>query len=485
MLRLPPAAPQEAAVPPTYPSTGTPSATLPPAQAYQPAPGYQVATIGYQQQYDLQPTATAAYPSAQATGQYPYSNPAPQPAAAPCPAPSGDGTLGSGGSGNGPESFGRGPYQSPDAQGAYGGGTSGPCGPYRGPVEGFEQAAANGSCPNNSISWQTNGCCQWYGSLDGLVMNRSTGRSMWFSYNSTALTSQGNNSQFGLESGWGGEVDFGRRFCYCGVPYAVEATYWTTTDLTGSTSMSCGGAPNVNTVLGGTEYTTFNTLHGPIAGNTWFYGAVEQDLSRRDEFQDIEVNLIRERLACACDSPWDVGWSVGIRYFRFQDQLTYSSTLPAAPAAGVSDSAYMSDEMTNNLVGVQVGFDATYNFCNGLKLFLRPKVGIYGNYLDGNFQMQLGDHVTNACSTYYSQYYPVHACGDAFSFLTQIDVGAEWQFSRCWSARVGFRALAATGIGLAEDQFPQYVNDMPQLEKAESPSSLVLYGAFFGVSYCF
>ena len=121
---------------------------------------------------------------------------------------------------------------------------------------------------------------------------------------------------------WGGEVRFGHRFCCNCVPYAIEATYWTTQDLTGCRS-TCYPGDVVNTPLD-VDFIAFN---GTTANN-WFNGAIEQDLSRRDEFHNLEMNLIRDQLACACDSPWDIGWSVGIRYFRFADYLTYTSIMP-------------------------------------------------------------------------------------------------------------------------------------------------------------
>lgn len=475
MLRLPqPAAAQDSSVPQTYPSTANPAPDYQPASGYQPrpsypstaadraAPAYQASTAGYPQQN--------VYPPMADRDVY-----GPGPLAAP--------TAGQ---------YQGGDYQSmrpadgmanpmPDGQAGCPSGACGSGGPYHGAVEGY-QRAAQGGCAEGPTLCQPGACCQWYASTYALVMNRNEGRSMWMSYNSNSLPTQGNNTQFGLDSGWGGEVEVGHRFCWNCVPCAVELTYWTTTDLTGSNSASYPGN-SVNTLLG-TDYITFHLPTGDYPANNWFYGAAEQTLSRQDEFQNLEINLVRDQLACACGSPWDIGWSAGIRYFRFQDKLTYDSFMPGA-AAGTVGEASLSDNICNNLVGVQVGFDAAYNFGNGLRLFIKPQVGIYDNILDGNFQCQLGDGTEGYTTPYYNQYYPVHGSRDAIAFLTQIDVGAEWQFSRNWSARAGYRVVAATGIGFAEDQFPPYVCDVPQLSRPDNPSCLVLHGAFVGLTYCF
>jgi hypothetical protein len=519
MLRLPqPAATQDPAVPQTYPNTASPSAQLPPAPAYQAsayqpvpayqpapsyqprpsypltpgypaAPTYQVAANGYQQQYYLQPTATAAYRPYQPPAQYPYPNPyaypstqmaaAGQPAAPPLAPPPTAQSPGGECDSMQPADAGMANQMLDEQGGCYGRGNG--SGPYRGAVEDYERAA-HGACADGSSIWQPSGCCQWYASVSALVMNRSDGRSFWTGYASKDLYNQGGNTNIPMAWQWGGEVDLGHRFCCNCVPYAVEATFWTTEALTGCRSTSYAGDV-VNTLLD-TDFITFHLAGGDQPANNWFYGAGEQTLMRRDEYYNLEVNLIREQLACTCDSPWDIGWSVGIRYFRFEDHLVYDSIMPGCVAGGVND-AYLADDISNNLVGVQIGFDAAYNFCNGLRLFIKPRVGIYNNFMDNNFQAQLGDGVTNGYSTAFNQYYPVHASRDAIAFLTQVDVGAEWQFNRNWGAKVGYRVLAATGIGMADDQFPQMICDMPQLASVANPSCLVLHGAFLGLTYCF
>ena len=69
--------------------------------------------------------------------------------------------------------------------------------------------------------------------------------------------------------------------------------------------------------------------HGLIVPvDTIFNNALTSTVSRRDEFYDLEINLIREKLALGCDSSWEVGWSLGVRYFRFQESLTVGAIYP-------------------------------------------------------------------------------------------------------------------------------------------------------------
>ena len=45
--------------------------------------------------------------------------------------------------------------------------------------------------------------------------------------------------------------------------------------------------------------------------------------------------------------------------------------------------------------------------------------------------------------------------------------------------------VAVTGMGLADEQFPQYMNDIPDIQDVQHTGSLVLHGAFVGITYNF
>jgi hypothetical protein len=364
---------------------------------------------------------------------------------------------------------------------AYYGGNEG-CGTYRGAVGRFEQAAcgpACGDCGDEGCG----GCCPWYASVMALTLNRSDGRRLWTSYATGTETNQMTNTQeIGLAWKWGGEVRFGRRFCWNGSTWAVEATYWTTEALTGYRSTTNPLSPfTVSTPLRVGELWFGDSSHSATG---WFNGAAEHRLWRRDEFQNVEVNLMRLQMAYSYDSPWDIGWSMGVRYFRFEENLQFGALAGGHSwgQGGGYYEAYLNDTVTNSLLGFQFGFDAAYSVVDGCRLFVTPKMGIYDNHINQNFQAYLGNGVVGT-GPYGS--FPVVASRDALAFLMQIDVGVDWQLSRNWSARVGYRVVALTGVALAEDQFPQYIVDLPEIAHIDSHSSLLLHGAFAGLTYNF
>jgi hypothetical protein len=356
----------------------------------------------------------------------------------------------------------------------------------------------NGGCANNGCANPgcavPDGCnadlnccqcgCSWYASLTALIMGRSDGRGIWTSYKDGDLTNQLTNTQFNMQWQCGGEIQFGRCFCCNGTPYAVEASFWTGEDFYGTVDTTVPGG-HVSSPL------DFTSLSFPGARSIaptddagyWFDGAQEHRLVRRDEYDDVEINLIRQPLAWACDSAWDVGWSAGVRYFRFQDFLQFSSlSWMATDWNDAANVGYISDRITNNLIGLQCGFDLGYRVCRNVRLFLDPQVGVYDNYMDATFAAYTGAGV-NAQGPYGN--YPVHSTCNGLAFLTQIDAGVDWQFARNWSARAGYRVVAVTGVGLADDQFPQYICDSLALRDVQHYSSVVLQGAFVGITYNF
>jgi energy-converting hydrogenase Eha subunit A len=340
-------------------------------------------------------------------------------------------------------------------------------------------------------------CCDrlWYASFSALVLNRSPGRRLWTSseqFPNEAI--QLGNTDIPMAWTWGGEVQLGRRFCCDCTPYAIEATFWTTSAFTGSqttvTSLDTVANPGqlIATPLE-TGNINFNLPRGVIVpATTIFNFASSSTVSRRDEFYDFEINLIREKLAMCCNSSWEVGWSLGVRYFRFQESLTVSAVTPTAVIAGGAD-AYFSDTVTNNLVGPQIGFDVAYNLGCNVRFFVCPKVGIFGNCVDSNFDAKgrqgSGAYVDGVNTVTGYPDFPAHGANTSVAFLTQVDVGLDWQFTRNWSAKAGYRVVAMTGMGLADDEFPQYLCDTPEMQNPQHNSSLVLHGAFFGLTYNF
>ncbi len=220
-----------------------------------------------------------------------------------------------------------------------------------------------------------------------------------------------------------------------------------------------------------------------VNGTVYFDGADDHYILRHDTFENLELNFLHMPVAVGGPCcPLDLSWLVGFRYFHFDENLIFGTE-----KEGLPDDARLADHIYNNLFGVQMGWEAGYRIGCTWRAFAATKVGLYDNHIENNFNAYLTNNVianpTAASGVVGS--YPVGACKDQFSVLAQLDVGLQWQFHPQWNAFVGYRLIAATGMGFADHQFLTYVVDLPEYGRIKSNGDLLLHGAFAGVEFQF
>lgn len=317
----------------------------------------------------------------------------------------------------------------------------------------------------------------WYLSGSALFMGRDNADAVWTTYESSNNPNQLlSNKNYDWATGYDFKV--GKSFC-CGT-WAVEAEYWYVGQMDGESSL-CPLTP------GGTLSTPLIVSDIEIAGlpGTWYFdGAIEHGVVRSTDFQNLELNLYRNRLIGDCCSPFDVSVLGGVRWLRIDDSFEFSSLAWGGSYNGDgTHDAYIRDDIRNNLIGVQVGADARYSLGCGWHLFAVPKMGIYNNHITNEFDIYRGDGI-RACPTPESGVagrYPVCSNVNGVSFLGQVDVGVDWQINCHLSAFLGYRVIGMTGIGLSGEQIPTYVVDIPEIACIDHTSSMVLHGGFAGV----
>jgi hypothetical protein len=335
-----------------------------------------------------------------------------------------------------------------------------------------------------------NGCCSpWYASLDALYMSRNQPNTVYTSAEASALVNQG---YFNDQSWtWGGQVTVGYRFgCCC--DWALEGTYW------GLAEASSDGGPGIPppyvTPMTMRWTDMLGTTGGTGAGgaqqaNAWTDGSPDHHIWLNYVAQNLEFNVARTLCGGECNR-FGVDFLVGIRWFRFQDGFLFGAERqndgPTDPYAG--DWLYLNDHITNDLVGVQAGFNAGYRFADCWKVFLRPEFGIYNNHMTLDYNVYAvssttGQQYQASSQTYANPNYPVHATTDGFAFLTQVDLGLDWQLTRHVSAQLGYRVVAVTGMGLSGSQIPFYGNDTQAISNIQHNDSLIVDGAFGGLTF--
>ncbi len=319
---------------------------------------------------------------------------------------------------------------------------------------------------------------RWYAGATALFLGRNDANRLWTTYEDGNEPNQLMHSDMiGLKWRAGGEVKFGRRFGCCGEgPWALQASYFTIEPFYGFRSMM--HANGVSTTL-----TVRELRFNGADARDWFDGAAEHRLWRRNELHNVELSLVRSSLPWTYGTRFDCDFELGVRYFRFWEQLTFGTRRAGASWTQLAHTAFLDDQVTNNLAGFQFGANMGYHFHPSCRIFVAPKVGIYNNYVDHYFIARLGDGTVATVTGPAGESFPVRASTNALSFLTQIDMGLDWQLTQRFSAQIGYRVIVATGMALADHQIPHYVNDIPEYRNIKTNGELILHGAFAGLTF--
>lgn len=325
----------------------------------------------------------------------------------------------------------------------------------------------------------------WYGEAAGLIMGRNDPNRVWFSYQSNNNANELMNSEQARTSWQGGWYGLVGRSLACD-SWRLEGVYWGLAPLKGDAS-----AVHPDRVSSTLDFSDVVYADPSIPGLPvdLFTGAFEQVLRRTDEIHNVEINLLRHRI------PWEgyrlgVDWLVGVRYFRFDERLTYASRIHAGDWGTQPQlEGYLSDRAENNLIGVQLGFDVRWPLSHSLAISCRPKVGLYNNHIHNLFEAYRGDGELFAPNPNppvgdpIPGRYPVSSSDDRFSVLSELEAKLSWQMSRCLTAFVGYRLVAVSEIALADEQYPFYVVDIVDaIQHIDSNGDLLLHGGFAGIT---
>ncbi len=340
---------------------------------------------------------------------------------------------------------------------------------------------ADGSCGTCDIGCNPCGCNPWYVSLYALSMNRDMANRVWTSYESGNNPNQLTNTQ-DVDTDWvsGGELVIGRCLpCLCG--WSLEGRYWQLDDMNGYNSTTHASTVSTPFDVSGIEF-------GATGAGAWFDGADEHRLSRDNQIYNFEVNLVRNVGCNGCDcGPWQVGGIVGFRYFKFDENLRFSSLANGGSWNTATDHAHIEDDISNELFGFQVGANIRRCFCKNWAFTFTPKVGVFANHIENRYNIYRGDGLaaTPTAASLATGSYPVDGEADKLSLMLEANFGLAWQISCRWEATFGYRVMAFTGMGLADNQLETYVVDFPEFADVSTNGHLLLHGGYAGLTYRF
>jgi hypothetical protein len=354
----------------------------------------------------------------------------------------------------------------------------------------------HGGCGDACGGCTVDPCCTtWYGYLGGLVMTRDRANRFWTTFET------GNNANqlmFFPEAQWGGgaEVTVGHMWCgtgggcggctsgcadACGPTYrhGLEFTYWGLWDLEGEDSRR-SETDSLSTPI------DVGFVDIPTAGlpaTVFFDNAREHRLRRENEFHNFEANLVHF-ITNSHGGNVQYQWLVGGRYFKFDEFLQFASVSAGnefGSAGGVNE-AYLDLDVENNLYGVQIGGRADWRVHHCWRVFAGTKVGVFYNDIDFGARLYRGDGALATFATT-GNTFDLRAGKDDVSMMGQIDLGLAWDFTRHWSANIGYRAVGITGLALADDQIPAFLAAEADWTDIDSNGSMILHGAFAGLEF--
>lgn len=347
-------------------------------------------------------------------------------------------------------------------------------------------------CSGSACGWDDPHCFRptWYVSGNGLMMTRNNANGVATTYKTGNFPKHMLMQTTDAEVDWRGgyEAKIGVRFGP-GRRWAIEGDWWAVDGLEGGDGFAASSLVPLNTlstplVVNGIEF-------GGTNGDYFFNAASEHRLWRENRVQNAEVSLVcwfGGGTPGSC-SPFDIALIAGPRYFLFEEELGFGSLATGGTWGGRGglDEAYLRERISNTLLGGQIGFDAGCHLGNMFRIYFAPKFGIYNNHIVGDFLAVRGDGTTATptAASGVTGTYPVRADKNVFSCITQIDTGIEWRFHPQWSAFVGYRLMAATGIGLADHQIPAYIVDIPALSTVKHNGDLLLHGGVAGLTVDF
>jgi len=330
-------------------------------------------------------------------------------------------------------------------------------------------------------------CCtlctpRWYVAAGGMYMTRDDANDFWTTFENNVPFNQMMHSP---DTDWEGGffTTIGHRFGCC-LRHGIEGTFWMVDPLEGENQV---------------DRTTANTLATPIdlggvtiganPASFYFDNAQTHRITRHDEIYNVEINYLYDLLPPAYNSAFSARLLLGVRYFRFDENLVFSSVIDGSTfgANGGADEASLGIRDENNLIGFQIGTRLDYYLTQDLSFFATPKIGIYGNDIQQRVSLASGDGLVGIAT-------PVGGPVDDFPFessktdvavLGELDLGFNWQMTQRWSVFGGYRLVAVSGLALSDEQIPAFLVDYPAINEIDSNGHLLLHGGFAGVQYAF
>jgi hypothetical protein len=343
-----------------------------------------------------------------------------------------------------------------------------------------------GITPHGTLAYQKP-ASRWFAGAYALAMTRDQENNVWLSYDTNDIRERVLNTHDASHSYSSGfEARLGHFFSNGST--AIEAVYWEI--YPGTEEANAYGANvvlDLDTILH-FDGISYDPGAGPQLVSTFYFQADRHRLQRDYRLHNLELNLFESNYTqlCGCDNV-KLSWAAGIRYVSFDEGFLYSTDPSDILFTGASDELHYGVDVTNDLFGFQAGARADVCFRPGFTSYIDTKVGFFVNRTSQHSQI-FGSNgtavVSDAASPYLGTAIDIATEKTAASFVAEFRAGIDYQFSRCWSGTIGYRAFGLTGVALSTNQIPgDFISAIDSLRSVDTNGSLIAHGAFGGLEF--
>jgi len=178
----------------------------------------------------------------------------------------------------------------------------------------------------------------------------------------------------------------------------------------------------------------------------------------------------------------------GVRWFRFRDSLEYASSENDAVFNGGADDFYYRNNVTNDLVGFQLGSLATWCTGTRLNLFGGTNFGVYGNNINATTFAGTATQTATIMSpntAFDGRPYDYSSKLCDVALMGEGTLGAGLRISRGWTANTSYRLVGVSGVATAVGQIPRDFARGDEITRINHNNSLLLHGISIGANYNF
>ena len=305
--------------------------------------------------------------------------------------------------------------------------------------------------------------------LNGLVFNRDFEDDVFLTRdavdNSLLSTDADTNTLGGLEFFAGSRGSNGNGF---------EARYWGLFNDQATASLTGG--------VYSTYITGLQDLIWPLTGEdlrTVVDRGTTNTIRRDNEIHNIEFNMLRRGGCFTTRNGRRGNFELlhGFRWFEFDEDFQWQVTSAAAPL-----DLFFNNEVSNTLLGYQIGSRANLCFGQRLSCNVGTKFGLFNN------RARVRQNIVDGFGTFATvgpgglDYNYSEAKNDV-SALGELDLGVSRLMSQGSRLNIGYRAIGVSGIALAPSQFTNF-KTIAAITDVQSNDSLLLHGAYFGFEFC-